>query len=424
MAANDATKRYGVSELDEVPEAAKPRRRSGLSGRGRQAVTLPGLLFMTVAACCSYPGSDGFVSAARAAAPAQAPQVVAARPLQRDVDRQLGFLGQLAAVDAIEIRAQVGGILTGVSFRDGDIVHKGDLLFTIDPVPYDIRLAEARAELESASARASLAEREFTRARTLQRGDAGSVQNVDQRFADRQAAQAAVDTAQAHIRDAQFDLDHCRITAPVNGRIGTHLVSTGNLVAGSRTASSPTTLLATLVSLDPIWLTFDMSESDYTLFERNRPRSGDRLDRAVAVQPNGERGYTRSGVLDFVDNAIDRTSGVIHARATLPNTAFDLTPGSFARLRLSVAPPAPVLLVPDAAVLPDQSHHIVLTVGKDGIVVAKLVETGDVRGALRVIRSGLAADDRVIIDGLVYAAPGAKVKVTESVIHDDAHGQD
>ena len=352
------------------------------------------------------------------------PQVVAALPLRRDVDRQLGFLGQLAAVNALEIRAQVGGTLTSVSFRDGDIVHKGDLLFTIDPVPYEIRLAEAKAELESASARASLAEREFTRAQTLQRGEAGSIENVDQRFADRRSAQAAIDTAQAHIRDAQFDLDHCRIIAPVNGRIGTHLVSTGNLVAGSRTASSPTTLLATLVSLDPIWLTFDMSESDYTLFERNRPRSGGSLSRAVEVQPNGDRAYTRSGVLDFVDNAIDRSSGVIHARATIANPSFDLTPGSFARLRVSVAAPASALLVPDASVLPDQSRHIVLTVAKDGTVAPKLVETGDLHGTLRVIRSGLAADDRVIIDGLVYAAPGAKVKVTEGVIHDDAPGQD
>ena len=385
---------------------------------------LPSLLLLTGAVGWLSPGSAGLGTQARAAAPAQVPQVVVALPLQRDVDTQLGFLGQLAAVNALEIRAQVGGTLTSVVFRDGDVVHKGDLLFTIDPVPYEIRLAEAKAELETASARASLAEREFTRAQTLQRGDAGSVENVDQRSADRRASQGAIDTAQAHIRDAQFDLDHCRITAPVTGRIGTHLVSAGNLVAGSRTASSPTTLLTTLVSLDPIWLNFDMSESDYTLFERNRPKANERLSRAVVVQPNGEHAYTRGGVLDFVDNAIDRASGVIHARATIANPSFDLTPGSFARLRLTVAPPAPVLLVPDAAVLPDQSHHIVLTVNKEGIVVAKLVETGDVRGALRVIRSGLASDDRVIIDGLVYAAPGAKVTVTEGAIHDDAHGQD
>jgi RND family efflux transporter MFP subunit len=408
----------GVDEIDEVSVVARQSRRSGR----RTGIALPALALLTATAGWLHPGALGIAPEARAAAPT--PQVVAATPLQRDVDVQLGFLGQFAAVNAVEIRAQVGGTLTGISFRDGDIVHKNDLLFTIDPVPYEIKLAEAKAELESASARASLAERELSRAQTLQRGDAGSIENVDQRVSDRRAAQASIDTAQAHIRDAQFDLDHCRIIAPVTGRIGTHLVSTGNLVAGSRTASSPTTLLATLVSLDPIWLTFDMSESDYNLYQRNRPASGDGRGRTVTVQPNGEAGYTRSGVLDFIDNAIDRSSGVIHARATLANPSFDLTPGSFARLRLSVAPPAPALLVPDASVLPDQSRHIVLTVGKDGTVAAKLVEIGDLRGALRVIRSGLAPDDRVIIEGLVYAAPGSKVKVTGGVIHDDAHPQD
>src|ERR1700712_5202765 len=304
------TRRHGVGEIDEVP-AIVGDARSGGPSRRRAPMMLPALFLLTATAGWLHPGLGAFTPAARAAAPTPAPQVVAARPLQRDIDTQLGFLGQFAAVDAIEIRAQVGGTLTGMSFRDGDIVRKGDLLFTIDPVPYEIRLADVKAELESASARAALAGRELARAQTLQRGDAGSIENVDQRIAERRAAQAAIDAAQAHIRDAQFDLDHCRITAPVTGRIGTHLVSNGNLVAGSRTASSPTTLLATLVSLDPIWLTFDMSESDYPLFERNRPRSGASLGRAIAVQPNGEHRYTRSGLLDFIDNAIDRSSGVI-----------------------------------------------------------------------------------------------------------------
>src|ERR1700712_5428514 len=289
------TRRHGVGEIDEVP-AIVGDARSGGPSRRRAPMMLPALFLLTATAGWLHPGLGAFTPAARAAAPTPAPQVVAARPLQRDIDTQLGFLGQFAAVDAIEIRAQVGGTLTGMSFRDGDIVRKGDLLFTIDPVPYEIRLADVKAELESASARAA---------------HAGSIENVDQRIAERRAAQAAIDAAQAHIRDAQFDLDHCRITAPVTGRIGTHLVSNGNLVAGSRTASSPTTLLATLVSLDPIWLSFDMSEADYPLFERNRPRSGASLGRAIAVQPNGEHRYTRSGLLDFIDNAIDRSSGVI-----------------------------------------------------------------------------------------------------------------
>jgi len=366
--------------------------------------------------------------AAPAGAAPPAPQVIAAHPLRRNVDTRLGFLGQFAAVDAIEIRAQVGGTLTGIYFKDGSIVRKGDLLFTIDPVPYEIRLAEAKAQLESATARLLLANRELARAQTLVHGDAGTVENVDQRAADRHAAQAEVDAAEAQIRDAQFDLDHCRITAPVAGRIGTHLVSTGNLVAGSRTASSPTTLLATLVSLDPIWLGFDMSESDYDQFSRNRARLASGADgglgNKVEIALNGEDEYTRTGTLDFVDNQIDRSSGVIQARATVANPSLDLTPGAFARLRLVVSPPAPALLVPDAAVLPDQSHHIVLTVAKDGTVVPRLVQTGALRGTLRIIRSGLSPADDVIISGLPYAAPGSKVAVRQGTITGDGSTQD
>jgi membrane fusion protein, multidrug efflux system len=179
------------------------------------------------------------------------PQVVVSRPLERELDTRLGFLGQFSAVERVELRAQVGGTLTQIHFKDGDIVHKGDLLFVIDPVPYEIRLAQANAQLESATARLVFADRELARAQMLQTRQVDTVENVDQRAVDQRAALAAVDDAKAKIRDAQFDLDHCRITAPFTGRIGTHLVSVGNLVAGSRAASSPTTLLATLVSLDP-----------------------------------------------------------------------------------------------------------------------------------------------------------------------------
>src|SRR5580704_13893373 len=145
---------------------------------------------------------------------------------------------------------------------------QGRSVFVIDPVPYEIKLAQANAQLENATARLEFANRELARAQMLKRNGVVAVENVDQRTSDQQAAQAAFDDAQAQIRDARFDLDHCRIIAPFTGRIGTHLVSVGNLVAGSRAASSPTTLLATLVSLDPLYLDFDMSESDYLAFSR------------------------------------------------------------------------------------------------------------------------------------------------------------
>jgi membrane fusion protein, multidrug efflux system len=354
--------------------------------------------------------------AAASAAPAPLPQVVVGRPLVREVGSSLGFLGQFSAVEQVELRAQVGGTLTGIHFKDGDIVHKGDLLFTIDPRPYEITLARANALLETATARLALADTELSRAQALASKAAGTIQNVDQRTADQRTAQANVDDAKAQIRDAQFDLDHCRITAPFTGRIGTHLVSVGNLVAGSRAATSPTTLLATLVSLDPIYLDFDMSESDFLTFSRERERRKEGLTDKVEIALSDETQFTRQGALDFVDNALNRSSGTIHARANVANPDLLLTPGEFARIRLLVGTPEQALLVPDAAVLPDQSQYNIMTVAPDGTVVPKQVEIGDLRGSLRVIRSGLTPNDQVIIDGILRAAPGAKVAPQDGAI--------
>jgi RND family efflux transporter MFP subunit len=340
------------------------------------------------------------------------------------LDTQLGFLGQFSAVDRVELRAQVGGTLTEIRFKDGDIVHKGDLLFVIDPVPYEIKLAQANAQLENATARLEFANRELARAQMLKRNGVVAVENVDQRTSDQQAAQAAFDDAQAQIRDARFDLDHCRIIAPFTGRIGTHLVSVGNLVAGSRAASSPTTLLATLVSLDPLYLDFDMSESDYLAFSRERSKQKEVLADKIEIALSDETDFSRQGTLDFVDNVLDRSSGTIHVRATVPNADLFLTPGSFARVQLALGAPVTTLLVPDAAVLPDQTRHLVLTVAPDDTVVPKPVETGDERGGLRVIRSGLNADDRVIIEGLPYASPGSKVSSKDGDIRYAVAGQD
>jgi multidrug efflux system membrane fusion protein len=353
-----------------------------------------------------------FVYSSDAAAPPHAtplPEVVVSTPLERQVDSKLGFLGQFSAIEQVELRAQVGGTLTGVYFKDGDIVHKGDLLFTIDARPYEIRLAQGKAQLETANARLALAERELTRAQVLATKQFGTEQTVDQRTAEQRSAQAAVDDAKAQIRDAEFDLEHCRITAPFTGRIGTHLVSVGNLIAGSRAATTPTTLLATMVSLDPIWLDFDMSESDFLQYSRDRVRAKDGAADKIEIALSDETRFARQGTLDFVDNALNRSSGTIHARATVANPDHLLTPGEFARVRLIVGAPMQALLVPDAAVLPDQAQHIVMTVGPDGTVVPKQVEVGDVRGGLRVIRSGLSPNDRVIIDGIPHATPGAKV---------------
>jgi RND family efflux transporter MFP subunit len=346
----------------------------------------------------------------RAQASAMAPalaSVAVSTPLQRDLDTQAAFLGQYSAVERVELRAQVGGTLTEIHFKDGDIVRKGDLLFVIDQEPYQIRMSQAQAQLEAAKARLDLATSQLTRARTLKATDAGSTENVEQRVADRLAAQAAVDGALAQVHDARFDLDHTRITAPFSGRIGNHQVSVGNLVAGSRAATSPTTLLTTLVSLDPIHLDFDMSEADYNNYLRGHQKHSGAQTVGISLADSTD--FTREGTLDFIDNALDRSSGTIHARAVVANSNLQLTPGGFARVRLSVAEATAVLLVPDASVLPDQSSHFVLTVAEDGTVAPKQVQIGELRGGLRVIRSGLAPTDQVVIDGIPLAHPGSKV---------------
>jgi multidrug efflux system membrane fusion protein len=349
----------------------------------------------------------------------QLPEVVVSRPLIKDLDSRLGFLGQFSAVDKVELRAQVGGTLIGIHFKDGQIVKKGTLLFSIDRVPYEIRLAQAKALLQRSAARLDYAKSEFRRADELARNQAGSVQNMEQRKSDWQEAEAAVADANAQIRDAQFDLDHCQIVAPFSGRIGNHLVSVGNLVAGSRAAGSPTTLLATIVSQDPVYLDFDMSEADYQQYKGFKSkRQADAAD-SVQIAAGGGHDYATAGTLDFIDNSLNRSSGTIHARATVSNPDNSLTPGEFARVRVIAAAPAPTMLIPDAAVLPDQSHFIVLTVGEDSVVAPRPVEVGDMRDGLRVIKSGLKATDQVMIGGLVYAPPGAKVKVKIADIKPD-----
>jgi multidrug efflux system membrane fusion protein len=354
------------------------------------------------------------------AAPTPAPLVTVSQPLQRAVDIRAGFLGQFSAVDRVELRAQVGGTLTEIHFKDGQIVRKGDLLFVIDPRPYEIRLEQAKAALQTATARVALANNQLTRAQSLKRNDFATQETVDQRTNDQDASQAAVADAKARVRDAELDLEYCRVLAPFTGRIGARQVSIGSLVAGSRAATSPTTLLTTLVSLDPLYLDFDMSESDFLTFSRERARIKGPLADKVAIGLSDETNFTHEGTLDFIDNALDRSSGTIHARATVPNPDLFLAPGQFARLRVAIAPPTPVYLLPDAAVVLDQSQRLVMTVGSDATVKPKIVTTGDLRGGLRVIQSGLEPSDRVVIDGLVRAIPGSKVTPQDGSVHYDA----
>jgi RND family efflux transporter MFP subunit len=341
--------------------------------------------------------------------------VTVAQPLQRDLHGRLQLLGQFSPVDQVELRAQVGGTLTYIGFKDGDVVRKGALLFTIDPTPYQIKFDEGAAQIATARARLELAKNELTRAQTLQRTDAGTIENVEQRSAEQRSAQAALDEAEAQVRDAKFDLDRTHVYAPFSGRMGTHLVSVGNLVSGNRGGGSSTTLLATIVSIDPIYLNFDMSEGDYLNFQRDRASHKSALTNKVDIALSDENQFVRQGTLNFLDNSLDRASGTIHARATVANSELFMTPGEFGRVRVNLQSSHQVLLVPDAAVSADQTDRVVLVAGADGVLNEKKVQTGSLRYGLRVIYSGLAPSDRVVIGG-PPVAPGMKVSAKAGTI--------
>lgn len=341
-----------------------------------------------------------------------APTVTVSIPLKREVTEWLEYTGQFAAVEFVEIRARVNGYLTELHFRDGQVVNKGDLLLVIDPRPYEIELQQAEAQRDTAAAQLELATRDVSRGATLRQNDFLAASSYDQRVEQMKTATAALQTANAAIRQAQLDLEFSHVTAPVTGRISNRQVSVGNLVVGASNTSS-STLLTTIVSIDPIWFYFDMSESDYLVYQRavseGRLGSPREAGTMAQVRLDDEREWKRAGRIDFVDNQIDRGSGTIRVRATFANPDLFITPGQFGRLRLPGSEPHSALLIPDAAVTTDQSRKVVTTVNVDGTVVPKVVQPGPLVDGLRVIRSGLDPDDRVVVDGLLRARPGVKV---------------
>jgi len=238
---------------------------------------------------------------------------------------------------------------------------------------------------------------------------------VEQRSSELRSAEAALDEAEAVVRDAKFDLDRTHVYAPFSGRMGTHLVSVGNLISGSRGGGTSTTLLANIVSINPIYLDFDMSENDYLNFQRSRASRRSSLADKVDIALSDESRFKREGTLNFLDNSLDRASGTIHARATVPNSDLLLTPGEFGRVRVDTQSSSKVLLVPDTAVAADQTDRMVLVAGADGVLHEKKVQTGNLRYGLRVIYSGLAPSDRVVIGGPPVAS-GMKVSVKEGTI--------
>jgi RND family efflux transporter MFP subunit len=367
-------------------------------------------LVLALAACGQNPQQG-------AASGPPAPAVTVAKPIERGVIDYDEYVGRFIAIDSVEVRARVSGYLEKVHFRDGQMVKEGDRLFTIDKRPFQNALDQARANLAQARANLAFAEADLNRGQQLVRDRTITEQTFDQRTQSFRAATASVAANEAQVRQAELDLQFTELQAPVAGRIGDRRVSPGNLVTGGALATS-TTLLATIVSLDPIRFEFTFDEASYLRYERFSS-SGKEVtgrDGGVMVQLKliDENDYTRRGYMDFVDNVIDRSSGTIRGRAQFANPESLFTPGMFARVRVPGSPPYEALLVPDSAIGTDQGRKFVMTVNAENVAAAKYVTLGHaIEGNMRVVKEGLAPDDRIIVIGLMRARAGQKVTPQE-----------
>jgi RND family efflux transporter MFP subunit len=368
------------------------------------------LLLAPVLAACGQSQSQP-----QAAAPPP-PQVTIAKPTSKMIADQDEYVGRFVAVESVEVRARVPGYLEAIHFQDGQMVKAGDLLFTIDRRPFQIALAQAQASLAQAKATLAFAESDLVRAQSVAVGSVITQQTFDQRTQAKRSAEAAVAAQQAAERQAALDLEFTELRAPVSGRIGDRRVSIGNLVTGG--TSGNTSLLATIESIDPIRFEFTLDEASYLRYAHftddgaGAPTRGFTLP--IKLKLLDESVFAHEGKMDFVDNAIDRSSSTIRARAVFANPDGKLTPGMFARVRIAAAPAKRELLVPDAAIGTEQVRKFVLVVDVENVARPKYVTLGPVVDGLRVVTQGLTPDDNVIINGLMRARPGAKVTPQQS----------
>jgi membrane fusion protein, multidrug efflux system len=328
----------------------------------------------------------------------KAPEVTVANPVLKKVVQWDEYTGQFEALRRVEVRARVSGELVKIHFTDGQTVMAGDILFTIDPRPFEIAVEAARADVARAKAQIALTGNDLERAEQLIKSKSLTQRDFDQRNASHDVAKAQLQSAEAALRNAELNLEWTSVRAPIDGRISDRKVDAGNLVSGGQGAS----LLTTIVSLSPIHFVFNIPEPDYVRYARlasSQHASGNPVQTRLA----DEKEWTRNGQMNFIDNQLNGKSGTIRARAVLENADFFLTPGVFGRLRL-FGGEAEALLIPDAAVVSDQSRKVVYTVGADNKIQAKPVTLGPIEEALRVITAGLSGDDRVVISGLANPA--------------------
>lgn len=345
-----------------------------------------------------------------AAAPAP-PAVTVAKPAQKTIVDQDEYVGRFVAVDAVEVRARVSGYLDQVHFRDGQLVKQGDLLFTIDKRPFQTALDQSRATLAQARANLAFAQSDLARAQQLVRDRTITEQVFEQRTQAMRVAQASVAANEALVRQAELDIQFTDLRAAFDGHIGDRRVSPGNLVTGG--TGGNTTLLATIVTTDPIRFEFTFDEAAYLRYTRLGAKPSDIASGNTKVQIQlkliDEQGFPHQGTIDFVDNVIDRSTGTIRARGVFENKQGLFTPGMFARVQVPASPPYDALLVPQAAIGSEQARKYLLVVDAENIARQKYVTLGQTVEGMQVIREGVSADDRVIVNGMARARPGGKV---------------
>ena len=335
------------------------------------------------------------------------PKVTVARPVQQPVTQYLEVTGSTAPFNTVDLVARVQGFLQAIHYKDGDQVKAGTLLFTIEPEPYDVKLNQAKAAEVGAAATLKQADAEHKRQSDLAAKDFASKSTLDQALATRDSARANVLQAAANTRIAEINLGYTQVTAPFDGIVTTHLVSVGELVG-----TSPTQL-ATIIQLEPIYVNFNISEQDVLRVRAEMRRQGltpaDLKKIEVDVGLQSETGYPHKGKVDYVSPAVTTATGTLPVRALMPNTDRALLPGNFVRVRVPVQQQPDALLVPETALGSDQGGRYVLVVNGDNVIEQRKVGVGQIVGEMRVIDSGLKADDRVVVAGLIRAIPGEKV---------------
>lgn len=336
------------------------------------------------------------------------PPVTVARPVVREVVEDDEFVGRFEATDEVEIRARVGGYLQEVHFTDGAIVAEGDLLFTIDPRPYQAAVGQAEAQLKIARSQVEYTAKQLERARELSTRGNISVSALDEREKEYLAAQAQVQGALAALESARLDLEYTEIRAPLTGRIDRNRVSAGNLV------TPDDTILTSIVSLDPIHFYFDVDERSFLAYARDARTRGLALQEGAGALPvkvrlSDERDGSFDGRLDFAENRIDRGTGTMRVRAVLANPDLVLQPGLFGTVNIPGSLPYRGVLVPDDAIAADQDRRIVYVVEEDGTVSPRQVRPGPRLHGYRVVREGLSGDETIVINGLMRVRPGAQV---------------